>query len=138
MLGWGWTFPWTAVQIHRGAIGWVRPLGDGFISISGVGELPGLNRNGHFHKKGEHESPYRPDPEGDHQFQEVGDIVINLAKGIRDKSGDDKPGSFLYPHPHDNEKTTQVKGAQALPCGRDEKAVTFIAMAAQIQGTRGP
>ena len=44
-----------------------------------MGEFSGFNGNSHFYQKGEDEKTRRPNSEGDHEFQEIRDIVGNLS-----------------------------------------------------------
>ena len=96
----------------------LEPVGpkstDLFVFVFGVAELSGFDGNGHLHQEGEDEETYSPDAEGHHEFQEVWDIDVNLAKRVGDKSRYDEPGPFLDPDPNDDEKTTQVKSVQSF------------------------
>jgi len=86
-----------------------------------VAEFPARNGDGNLHQEGEDEETYCPNAERHDQFQEIGDILIDLAEGIRDKSRHDETRPFLNPDPCYDEKATQVEGAQPFPRDRDEE-----------------
>jgi len=87
----------------------------GTFHVGDMGESPGLNRNGHLHQKGEDEETHCPDAEGDHQLQEIRDIFVDLAKGIRDKSWYNETRPFFNPDSYDDENTAQIESGQSFP-----------------------
>lgn len=86
-------------------------MGDDPFFVFRMAESPGLNGNGYLYQEGEDQEACCPDPKGDHELHQVGDININLAERVGDESGDDETRAFLDPDPYDDEDTSQVQGA---------------------------
>ena len=82
---------------------------EGTFDIANMAESPGLDRDGHLHQEGEDKEADCPDSKGDHEFQKVRDIGVDLAERIWDKPRDDEPRSLFNPDPCDDKETAYVQ-----------------------------
>ena len=60
-----------------GLVFFFKPIGP--FNIPDVGEFPRLNRNGHLHQEGENEKTGCPDAKGNHEFEEIGHIIVDFS-----------------------------------------------------------
>ncbi len=91
------------------------------LNILDVSEFPRLNRDGHLHQEGKDEKSCCPDAKGDHEFQEVRHVIVDLSQRVRDESRYDQTGSLFNPYPDDDEQTAEIESGKSFPGGGDEE-----------------
>ena len=109
-----------------------------FPTIFRMDEITPLDGDGNLHEEGEDEEPHGPDAEGDEEFEVIGHVVVDLAEGTGDKTGQDETGPFLDPDADYDEQAAQIERGEPFsrPVMRKrKKAVTLKPRAVHIQGT---